>query len=90
MVLAELSPDLILMDIQLPGEDGLTFTSRLKTNARYRDIPVVALTASALRGAKERGMEAGCDGYITKPIDTRIFSSQIAQILERRRPQKNQ
>jgi len=61
-------PDLILMDIQLPGMDGLTATRLLKGDQHTRSIPVVALTAFAMKGDEQKMLEAGCDGYIAKPI----------------------
>ncbi|MHB0915165.1 MAG: response regulator [Thermoleophilia bacterium] len=76
-VAAELVPDLILMDIQLPGMDGLEVTRQLKNNERTSGINVVALTAHAMRGDEERALEAGCSGYIAKPIDTRKFVTGI-------------
>jgi two-component system cell cycle response regulator DivK len=76
-------PRLILADIQLPGIDGLEMTRRIKQDASTRDTLVVALTAFAMKGDEERAMEAGCDGYITKPIDTRSLGGQIRQLLER-------
>src|SRR6266545_1191406 len=66
-------PLLILADIQLPGIDGLEMTRRIKQDERTRDITVVALTAFALSGDERKAVEAGCDGYITKPIDTRTL-----------------
>lgn len=66
-------PALILMDIALPGLEGLAATQRLKANPSTRPIPVVALTAHAMRGDEEHALAAGCAGYITKPIDTRTF-----------------
>jgi CheY-like chemotaxis protein len=74
-------PQLILMDLQLPGVDGLTLTRRLKADAAYRHIAIVAVTASAMRGDEQRAMEAGCDGYITKPIDTRAIPQLIASFV---------
>jgi CheY-like chemotaxis protein len=74
-------PDLILMDIALPGMDGLTFTRLLKTNEATRHIIIVALTAFAMKGDDARAREAGCDGYITKPIDTRTLSGAVAVYL---------
>jgi two-component system cell cycle response regulator DivK len=62
-------PDLILMDIELPGLDGLEATRRLKADPTLRLIPVLALTAYAMRGDEQRAQAAGCDGYLTKPID---------------------
>src|SRR5436853_4093919 len=77
-------PQLILADIQLPGIDGLEMTRRVKLNKATRDIIVVALTASAMKGDEQKAIEAGCDGYITKPIDTRTLGSRIREYLERR------
>jgi CheY-like chemotaxis protein len=74
-------PDLILMDVALPGMDGLTLTRKLKANERTKGIKIIALTAFAMKSDKSRTLEAGCDGYITKPIDTRKFVSQITSIL---------
>jgi len=74
-------PDLILMDIGLPGMDGLTFTRLLKADEATRHIVIVALTASAMKGDDVRAREAGCDGYITKPIDTRTFPAAVAGYL---------
>jgi len=74
-------PDLILMDIGLPGMDGLTFTRLLKADEATRQIVIVALTASAMKGDDVRAREAGCDGYITKPIDTRTFPDAVAGYL---------
>jgi CheY-like chemotaxis protein len=71
------APRLILMDIQLPGMDGLTLTRKLKSDARTRDIPVVAMTAYAMKGDKAQALAAGCEGYITKPIDTRHFAADV-------------
>ncbi len=79
--LANGAPDLILMDVQMPGMDGLTLTRRLKGNARTADIPVVALTALAMMGDRERTLEAGCSGYISKPINTRTFASEVSKYL---------
>lgn len=75
-------PDLILMDIQLPGMDGLEVTRHLKNSDQTREIDVVALTAHAMRGDEERAREAGCSGYIAKPIDTRNFVTTISGYLE--------
>ena len=71
-------PDLILMDIQLPGMDGLEATALLKSHESTRDIPVVALTALAMKGDEERIRAAGCDGYIAKPLAYREFLATIA------------
>ena len=74
-------PDLILMDIQLPGQDGLSLTRQLKTDPAVRAIPVVALTARAMVGDRELILAAGCSGYIPKPIDTRSIVDEIARFL---------
>jgi two-component system cell cycle response regulator DivK len=71
-------PDLVLMDIQLPGMDGLEATAMLKKDEATRDIPVVALTALAMKGDEERIRAAGCDGYIAKPLAYRDFLATIA------------
>jgi len=69
MMLKEFHPALILMDIQLPGMDGLQLTQLLKQNPQTRDIIIVALTAYAMKGDEEKVLNAGCDDYISKPID---------------------
>ena len=74
-------PDLILMDIQLPGMDGLALTRRFKADPATANIPVVALTAHAMTGDREQTLAAGCAGYISKPIDTRRFGSQVREFL---------
>jgi two-component system cell cycle response regulator DivK len=71
-------PDLILMDIQLPGMDGLEATALLKRDEATRDIPVIALTALAMKGDEERIRAAGCDGYIAKPMRYQEFLATIA------------
>jgi two-component system, cell cycle response regulator DivK len=71
-------PDLILMDIQLPGMDGLEATAQLKRDPATRDIPVVALTALAMKGDEERIRAAGCDGYIAKPLAYREFLTTVS------------
>ena len=79
--LAEWKPRLILMDIQLPGMDGLTLTRQLKADPATADIPIIAATAYAMKGDEERARAAGCDGYFTKPIDTRRLPLDIARFL---------
>ena len=74
-------PDLILMDLQLPGRDGLTFTRALKDDSSTREIPIVALTAHAMHGDSDLAFTAGCAGYIPKPIDTRLFPQQVRSFL---------
>jgi len=76
-------PRLILMDIQLPGMDGLKLTRLLKDDPATRDSIIVAVTAYAMRGDEERAKGAGCDGYMSKPIDTRTFVDQVRQFLDR-------
>ncbi len=76
------SPDLILMDISLPGMDGLEATGVLKQDPATKDINVVVLTAHAMKGDEEKVLAAGCDGYITKPIDTREFPKTVARFIE--------
>lgn len=80
-VLDEFHPRLILMDLQMPGMDGLTATRKLKADPRTRGIVVIALTAFAMSGDRERALEAGCEGYVTKPIDTRTLPGLIAGYL---------
>lgn len=75
-------PNLVLMDIQLPGLDGLTVTGILKDNPKTAGIPIIALTAHAMRGDEERAKQAGCDGYISKPIDTRALPKTIRTCLD--------
>jgi two-component system cell cycle response regulator DivK len=77
--------DLILMDVQLPGMDGLEVTRKLKENPKTRDIPVVALTAHAMKGDEERMLENGCIGYIAKPISTRKFPQEVKKFLGKRK-----
>ena len=76
------SPGVILMDVQLPGEDGLSLTRELKADPATAAIPVVALTAHAMRGDRELAFAAGCSGYIAKPIETRTFAGQVRQYLD--------
>jgi CheY-like chemotaxis protein len=74
-------PDLVLTDIALPRMDGMELTRRLKADPRYRHLPVVALTASAMKGDEARVLQSGCDAYIAKPIDTRTLTAQILRVL---------
>ena len=76
-------PDLILMDISLPGIDGLEATRNLKEDPLTRDVPVVALTAHAMKGDDEKALFAGCSGFVTKPIDTRRFIEIVAGYLRK-------
>ena len=74
-------PDLILMDIQLPGLDGLSATRVIKNEPDLKDIPVLALTSYAMYGDEAKALEAGCAGYIAKPVDTRRFLETISRFL---------
>ena len=74
-------PELILMDIQLPGMDGLEATALLKRDEMTRSIPVIALTALAMKGDEERIRAAGCDGYIAKPLAYKDFLTTISAVL---------
>lgn len=76
---------LILMDLQLPGMDGLSLTRRLRERPEMNDVIIVALTASAMRGDEEKALEAGCDGYLSKPIDTQTFAARVSGYLARAR-----
>jgi CheY-like chemotaxis protein len=82
-LLRTVTPSLILMDIQLPGMDGLDLTRRLKTDPATRAIRVVALTAYAMKGDDEKAFAAGCDGYITKPIDVERLATEVSSYLGR-------
>jgi len=79
--IAQTRPALVLMDIQLPGKDGFELLEQIR-NSPHRGLRVVALTAHAMAGDRERALAAGFDGYITKPIDIRSFPEQVARALE--------
>jgi two-component system, cell cycle response regulator DivK len=83
-VMKNFRPRLILMDLQLPGMSGFELTRLLKADAGTRDITILAVTAYAMKGDEERARAAGCDGYVSKPIDTRALASTIAQRLSAR------
>ncbi len=74
-------PDLILMDMQLPGLDGYEATRRIKADQSLSHIPIVAVTAYAMKGDREKTMEAGCSGYISKPIDSFTFGKELMKYL---------
>ncbi len=74
-------PDLVLMDLQLPGMDGVEALRLLRENPRTADIPVVAVTAQAMKQDRERALEAGFDGYVEKPISVRAFPDQVRSFL---------
>jgi len=80
--IAKKRPRLILMDLQLPGIDGLELTRRLKADPATKDISIVALTAYAMKGDEDKARAAGCEGYITKPIDTRTLPAMVARYLQ--------
>ncbi len=78
-------PDLIIMDIQLPEISGLEVTRRLRQMPTFSHTPIIALTAYAMRGDRERVIEAGCDAYLSKPISTRELPRVVAEMLSERR-----
>ena len=82
-VLREFMPRMILMDVQLPGMDGLELTRRLKADPALRGVIILGLTAYAMKGDQEKVLAAGCDGYVAKPIDTRKFPQLVAEYLEK-------
>lgn len=84
-VLNVAKPDLILMDIQLPGMDGLTLTRLLKANENFKDIPIIAVTAHTMKGDREKALAAGCDSYVPKPIDIKLFLSVIEDFISKRK-----
>jgi CheY-like chemotaxis protein len=85
--IASFQPDVALVDIQLPGMDGLTLVRLLKAQAVTRDLVLIAFTAFAMKGDEGRMREAGCDGYIAKPIDVAQFAAQVRECLHAtRRP----
>jgi two-component system cell cycle response regulator DivK len=86
-VVQEEFPDLILIDINLPEVDGYEITTRLRQTEGLNNIPIVALTANVLKGDRERSLDAGCDGYIQKPIDVDLLPAQIAAFLRQARQQ---
>ena len=75
------TPDLVLMDIHLPGMDGLSVVRQMKEDSRTKTIPILALTAHAMRGDRDRFLQAGCDGYISKPIDVKTFVPSIQKYI---------
>jgi CheY-like chemotaxis protein len=75
-------PDVLLMDISLPGMDGLRAARILKSDPRTRIIPIIALTAHAMKGDEENALQSGCDGYLSKPINTRTFAAIVTSFLK--------
>ena len=86
-ILGSARPKLILMDVQLPGMDGLELTRRLRRDPSQEGVIIVALSAYAMAADKEKARAAGCDGYVTKPIDTRTFGSTVRSVMEAARQQ---
>jgi CheY-like chemotaxis protein len=86
-VLQTFSPRLILMDLQMPGVDGFEFTRRLKADPKTQGIAIIAVTAYAMKGDEQNALKAGCDGYVTKPIDTRALPGLIAAHMSKRGPE---
>ncbi len=82
-VLETTHPDLILMDINMPDMDGYTLTARIKTTPGFERVPILALTANVMRGDKEKTLEAGCDGYIQKPLDIDQLIREVERFLAR-------
>lgn len=76
-MLSKRRPDLILMDIQMPGTDGLTLTRTLKADATTRPIPIVAFTAYAMKGDEVKMRAAGCEGYVSKPVDVATLAAYV-------------
>ncbi|MBI2218761.1 MAG: response regulator [Candidatus Rokubacteria bacterium] len=83
-ILERFTPRLIVMDIELPGMDGLELTRRLKADPSMRSTIILGITAYAMKGDDERVLAAGCDGYLAKPVDTRTFPALVAQYLSGR------
>jgi CheY-like chemotaxis protein len=84
-----LSPDLILMDLSLPGLDGLAATRTLRDDPATRHLTIIALTAHAMKGDEALALRAGCDGYLTKPIDTKTFAARIATFIAAAKSRRN-
>lgn len=84
-LLASYLPQLVIVDLRLPGMDGLTLVRQLRAQPRFQELVVVAVTASAMKGDEATALAAGCDSYITKPIDTRTLPDHLAACMARRR-----
>jgi len=84
-LLASVRPDVILMDLQLPGTSGLDLTRRLKAHPQWRDIAIIAVTSYAMKGDEQKARTAGCDGYLTKPIDVTTFVRDVRDVIARQR-----
>ena len=83
-VLQTIQPDLILMDINMPDMDGYTLTAKIKSLPGFERVPILAVTANVMRGDKEKTLEAGCDGYIQKPLDIEQLTREIEKFIARR------
>jgi two-component system, cell cycle response regulator DivK len=83
-ILKSIKPGLILMDINMPDVDGYTLTAQIRATSGFEGVPIVALTANVMRGDRERSLEAGCDGYIQKPIDIDLLPQQIERYLRKK------
>lgn len=82
-ILQQERPDVMLVDVSMPDVDGYTLTTRVKSMPEFKQMPIVALTANVMRGEQERARQAGCDGYIPKPVDIDTLSAQIEHLLRR-------
>jgi CheY-like chemotaxis protein len=82
-LLAAASPDLVLLDMNLPDGSGLDLLGRLRADPRHATLPVVAVTAHAMQGDRQKFLDAGCDAYVAKPIERRLLFAEIAAVLER-------
>jgi two-component system cell cycle response regulator DivK len=83
-ILKDAHPDLILMDINMPDMDGYTLTAKIKSLPGFERVPILAVTANVMRGDKEKTLEAGCDGYIQKPLDIDQLTREIERFMMRR------
>ncbi|HVE44186.1 MAG TPA: response regulator [Gammaproteobacteria bacterium] len=81
LLLSTFHPKVILMDIQLPGMDGLTLTRQIKANPQFKETAIIAVTAYAMKGDREKALAAGCDEYVSKPIDIKTFPDMVAKYL---------
>jgi len=83
-ILTTMRPDLILMDINMPDVDGYTLTAQIRSKPGFSGVPIIALTANVMRGDREKSLEAGCDGYIQKPIDIDTLSQQVERYIRKK------
>jgi CheY-like chemotaxis protein len=87
-LLGDRPPDLVLMDMQLPGTDGLSLVAEIRSNPALTSLPIIALTAHAMRGDRERFIAGGCDGYIAKPINVASFVEEVQSALQAARTRR--